>query len=741
MSLHDDSSGIAGGLPADERRRRQREAWLILGGTLVFIGLTWFTVAGAPGGGTLGNSTVSFLLINVNLLLLILVVFLVTRNLVKLIAERRRGIFGSRLRSRLVAAFLVITLGPSVLLFLVAQGFLQAVFSSWFNVRVESALRGSVQVSQSYYQFAANNALHFARELAGQLGAQRSPEEQQRDWAGHLEAKRAEYDLAVVELWNEGNGPAFVARSASAGAAPAASRASILRAFSGEEVAETQRWGRSDLVRVAVPVRDANGSIVAVLAVAYWVPRSVAELTRQIARSYAEYRQLEILRQPIKNSYILTLGLITLMLIFSGTWFGIRQARRIAKPLLELAEGTREVARGNWGYRLDPPGDQEIALLVEAFNQMTAELEKTNRELVERRAYVERLLSNIGAGVLSLDSRGSVTTVNPAAERILGVSAAAIIGKQWREVFAGSHWQRLRDLIDEVVARPEREIQRQLQVATPLDARVVLVTATPLVEGASDSQGLMLFFEDVTHLMRVQRMEAWREVARRLAHEIKNPLTPIQLSAQRLQKRLLPLVASEERAVVEECTAAIVQEVEHLKRLVTEFSRFARLPAVQLRPSEVNALVEETLRVFRDSHPRVEFVFCAAQGLPLVDLDRDAVKRALWNLLDNAVAAVAKETSPRIEVRTDYDRDAASVRIEVADNGSGVPNEIKARLFEPYFSTKPEGTGLGLAIVASIVAEHQAYVRVFDNQPKGARFVLEFPVRSSAVLHPPALAV
>lgn len=719
-------------VPREERRRRRREAWLILLSTAVFIALTWLEVSRTPEGGMAENSTFSFLLINVNLLLLILLVFLVTRNLVKLVAERRRGIFGSRLRSRLVAAFLLITLGPSVLLFFVAQGFLQAVFDSWFNVRVESALRGSVEVSQSYYQFAANNAFHFARQLAAEAGRNWGQRPQNEDWAFWLEGKRAEYGLALAELWDRAGQRVAAVRASELGRSPHMTEAQVQQVLANGELAETQRWGRSDLVRVALPIRDEHGEVIGAIGVGYWVPRSVSEMTRSIARSYEAYRQLDILRQPIKNSYILSLALITLVLIFSGTWFGIRQARRISKPLLELAEGTREVARGNWSYRIEPPGDQEIALLVQAFNQMTEELQKTNSELVERRQYVENLLANIGAGVVSVAPSGVITTVNPAAERMLGLRASDVSGRAWKEVFVGTDHGKLHELLAEALAQPGRELQRQIQLVSGDSPRVVLVTVTPLFETRTGAHGVMLFFEDVTHLMRIQRMEAWREVARRLAHEIKNPLTPIQLSAQRLQKRLVSGLPAEERGVLEECTQIIVHEVDQLKRLVTEFSRFARLPAVQLVPTDVNVVVEETVRLFRNSHPEVEFVFSAVSGMPLVELDRDAVKRVLWNLLDNAVAACSSTRNPKIEVRTEHVADAGLVRIEIADNGCGMTSEVKARLFEPYFSTKSDGTGLGLAIVASILAEHQAYVRVFDNVPRGARFVIDFPVRAGA---------
>ncbi|GIW43991.1 MAG: PAS domain-containing sensor histidine kinase [Candidatus Binatia bacterium] len=718
--------------PEEERRRRRVESWLILVSAILFLGLVWWEVARDPAAasaGPLSNNVVSFLLINVNLLLLILLVFLVTRNVVKLVWERRRGIFGSRLRTRLVTAFVALTLAPSILLFLVAQGFLQSAFNAWFNSRVEAALHGSVGVAQSYYQFAANHALRFSREIgrqSRQLGLWADGREDElQNW---LARKREEYGLGSVEVWDferQNEVRATGADSASLPEISADARRTVAR---GNDVAETHRWGKADVVRVGVPVTDTSGQVVGAVWATYVVPRSVADTVRTIARSFEEYRQLNVIRQPIKNSYILTLALLTLVLIFSATWFGIRQARNITRPLLQLAEGTREIARGNWSYRIEPATDEEIAVLVDSFNQMTNDLEKTNLELVERRNYVENILANIAAGVISVDHLGRISSVNPAAERMLGLSFSRVAGIRVEEVFHRQQWAPLLEMVREASDQSQHEIQRQMHIATGESPLTALVTARSLRDAAGEFKGVILFFEDVTHLLRIQRMEAWREVARRLAHEIKNPLTPIQLSAQRLQRRLAASLSGRDRVVLDECVHVIVEQVEEVKKLVSEFSRFARLPAAQLAPGNLNEIVEESLVLFRQAHPDIEFVFAGDPFLPSIDLDRETLKRALVNLLDNAVAACHQigDGERKVTVSTLYLGESQTVRLEVADTGCGMTPEVKARLFEPYFSTKKDGTGLGLAIVSSILAEHQAYIRVADNLPRGSRFVIDF---------------
>jgi two-component system nitrogen regulation sensor histidine kinase NtrY len=721
-------------LPADEVRRRRREGVIIAATAMLFVVFALFEtrLPRFSNSSSLSGNVIFFLLINLNLTLLVLLIFLVTRNLVKLIFERRRGILGSRLRTRLVLAFVGLSLFPATLLFFVAQGFLTAVFDNWFNVRVESSLKGSLDVAQSYYQFAANNALRFGREL-GQQADRRGlwAAARRADLQRFVQEKQTE--LGVAGLQFIGPNRVSLARAASeepGHVLPPAPADVLDELFTGQEVARTQPFGKGDIVRAGVPVRDAAGEVIGAVTVDYLVPRNVSQKARDISRSYREYRQLVGMKQPIKNGYILTLALITLVVIFSATWFGFQQAKGITIPLQRLAEGTREVAQGNWSYRIEPGSDEETAVLVDSFNQMTADLQQIHSELVERRKYVENILANIGAGVASLSHKGAVTMLNRAAEGMLGLHLAHVRGKHWTEAFQGPHLRSVGEIIGEALASPEHEIERQIKLTGGDHIITALVTVRTLTDDAGTARGVMLFFEDVTHLLRVQRMEAWREVARRLAHEIKNPLTPIQLSAQRLRKRYGAQLAREDGAVFEECTRTIIGQVEELKRLVNEFSMFARLPAVQLTPHDMNDVVADALVLFRQGHPDIAFTFHNGQDLPPVDLDREAIRRALINMLDNAVAACqGAADGARIEVVTSYLEARGVVRLEVADNGCGMSRDVKLRLFEPYFSTKKEGTGLGLAIVASVVADHQGYIRVQDNHPRGSRFILDFPSR------------
>jgi len=730
-------------LPADEIRRRRREVIIIALTALVFLVFAIFETRFArfSNSSSLWSNIVFFLLINFNIILLVLLIFLVTRNLVKLIFERRRGIFGSRLRTRLSLAFVGLSLVPSVLLFFVAEGFLHVAIESWFNVRVESSIAGSLDVAQSYYQFAANNSLYFARNLSRQTAeAGLLAPDRAGDLRQFVQQKLQDLNLAGLEVFASDRTSLARASTAEMGRRPPPAGSDILaELFNGQDIARTYSFGKGDIVRTGVPVRAADGTLIGAVAVDYVVPRNVSKKARDISRAYEEYRQLSGMKQPIKNGYILTLVLITLVVIFSAMWFGFQQAKSITIPLRRLAEGTREVAQGNWNHRIEAGSDEETAVLVDSFNQMTAELQQIHSELIERRKYVENILANIAAGVVSLSRDGAVTMLNRAAENMLGVRLSQARGKHWSQVFSRPDLRKVAEVINEAVASPGQQRERQIKLTGGEQVLTALVTTTSLADDAGTPRGVMLFFEDVTHLLRVQRMEAWREVARRLAHEIKNPLTPIQLSAQRLRKRYTKELAQQDGALFDECTRTIVGQVEELKRLVNEFSMFARLPAVELSFQDLNAVVDETLVLFRQAHPEIVFAFTPAEALPPLELDREAIKRALINILDNAVAACqAAPDSGRIEVSVTHSPARGTVVLEVADNGIGMSREAKLRLFEPYFSTKKEGTGLGLAIVSAIVADHQAYIRVQDNQPRGSRFSIDFPLRRPAEVVRPA---
>jgi len=737
-----EASGPARRAPSSEARRRRREVVFILLAALAVVLFVLFE-ARAPRferSGSVGTDVILVALINLNLILLGLLVFLVGRNVVKLVLDRRRRILGSRLRTRLVLAFLGIALMPAILLFTVAQGFVSNSIEDWFNAQVEDALEGSLDVAHSYYEDVAARALGFARGLSEQVGKDdllATGKGKQSALATMLGKRREEYQLDLVEAFTAEARVAHNRRDdLDAGLGLAASAPLVRRALAGEQATAVDPVGAADVIRAAVPVLR-GGKVVGVVVVTSYVPRSVVKRREEIDRSFTEYLRLKIQRGPIRTAYTITLVLVTLVVLFAAIWVGFYVARGITVPIERLAQGTRAVAQGNLDYAITRQGDDEIGTLVDSFNSMTADLKTGRAELDARRRDLEIVLANIGAGVISADAQGRVVTVNDAAEALLGVDAPQSVGRMVDDLFSGEARTRVRPVISALLGGSRgvgpATVERRIRVGRGGQEVSVVLTATRLPDEESGPQGLVLFLEDVTHLLRMERMEAWREGARRIAHEIKNPLTPIQLAAQRLRRRY----AAELRdgaTVLEECTTTIIAQVDELKALVDQFSTFARLPTRERSPENLNRLVEEALVLFRTGYEGIDFDFRPAAGLPELDLDQKAVRRVIVNLLDNAVAACrggsddADGVRHRITLATALDSRRELVRLEVADDGVGMTPEVRERLFEPYFSTKADGTGLGLAIVSAIVADHNGFVAVHDNVPRGSRFVIEFPV-------------
>jgi len=717
----------------DEAKRRKREGLAILITSLVVLAFAFFEVQlpDVSSEYSLSNNIVFFLLININIILLILLVFLVVRNLVKLVFERKRGILGSRLRVRLVIAFVGLSLVPTLLLFVIAGGFVTRSFERWFDIQVETALQGSLEIGQTYYQNSANNALFYARQLSRRVTEQGLFESGRRsDLKEFIQIKQREYNLGTVELFSPDHLPVVVAFNdqVPTGVSIKAEADFLNRALRGLEVTRTQAFGEGDVIRGGVPIYDSGKRIQGVVVVDYYVPKSITKRALEISRSYEQYKHLGFLKNPVKNSYILTLLLITLVIIFAATWFGLYLAKGITIPIQQVAAGTHEVAHGNWDYQIEAAGDDELGTLVESFNQMTRDLKKSNLELLRRGKFVETLLANITAGVIAVDPNGKITSWNKAAEQMLGVDGSAALGKYYREAFETEPLMVMRDLIDNLKDRESSETELQIQL--PDHLLTVFATAATLRDDANDSLGIMIFLEDITQIQKVQRMEAWREVARRIAHEIKNPLTPIQLSAERLRKRYAKLLQGD-GAVLDKCTTTIIQQVVELKNLVNEFSQFARLPTAQPVLNDLNVIVQDALFLFKEGHNHIDFEFRQGE-LPALELDREQIKRVMINLLDNAVAAVGG--GGHVQIATAYDRTRNTVYLEVADDGCGMAAEARVRIFEPGFSTKKQGTGLGLTIVNQIVEDHRGYIRVRNNEPRGTRFVIEFPVREQGAL-------
>jgi two-component system nitrogen regulation sensor histidine kinase NtrY len=682
-----------------------------------------------------------FTFININIILLLLLFFLVIRNLVKLIFERKQRILGAKLRTKLVAAFVSLSLVPTLLLFLVAVGFITSSMEKWFSVQVEQSLQGSLEVAQTYYRDFANNAIHYGRQISRSISQKDLVDGKKTDGLKNfMERQRIEYNLGIIEIFSKDLKQVAMVTDADIpdNPLPAPNKELLEESLKGKEVSKTRVLGSGELITGVVPIYafpSGKGSVIGAVVTNFYVPKSLAAKMVGISKAFRDYKHLKILRKPIKSSYLMALLMVTLLIIFSATWFGFYLAKGITIPIQQLAEGTEKVASGDLDFHIDIAAKDEIGKLVNSFNKMTHDLkagkdqlEKTNIDLEQRKEYIEIILKSIAAGVISIDKEGSISTINKSAERMLGIEGDKVLGKRYREVLNPEYREVAKEWIREINSTRKDTIEKQVTVNSKGQSLTLLVHITVLRSETGSFMGIVAIFDDLTQLVKAQRVAAWREVARRIAHEIKNPLTPIQLSAQRLRKRYGDKL-TEDGAVFDECTNTIMKQTGELKELVDEFSNFARMPAAKPNPNNLSEIINEVLLLFKQAHKDITFEHTCEDGIPIMNLDRDQIKRVMINLFQNAVSAIeTTDNGGEVVVRTGYNDELQMITTEVRDTGCGIPEEDKARLFEPYFSTKKSGTGLGLAIVNTIVSDHNGYIRVKDNLPKGTKFIIELPV-------------
>ncbi|MBN1664729.1 MAG: HAMP domain-containing protein [Deltaproteobacteria bacterium] len=723
-----------------ERRKRRRERILIVVTLLLIVILSFLEnhISRQSAFPPVGNNILIFGLINVNIVLILLLVFLITRNVVKLVFELRQGIIGSKLRTKLVAAFVGLSLIPTVLLFLVSINFLSYSIDHWFNLKIGNALKNTVEVAQTYYQQAADHAKFYARQISSDIKANRLYEQERENYLRTLlEQRLKSYNIGSIEIYFDNRpGNIMVGASDIKEIKPTILSPQVREeVYTGKEVFSVNQSDSGDVVRGLAPIYSVAGTreVIGVVVVSNYLSRDLGAKMAVISNASEEYSQLTLLKNPIKQSYIITLALVTLLIIFSSIWFGVFLAKGITDPIQDLAEATRRIAAGNLDHQINVVADDEIGVLVDSFNQMTVDLKKSsenletaNVDLENRRKYMETVLRNVSAGVISIDKDGLITTINRAAEKLFGINTDAILNRHYEEVLGAEHLTIVRQLLTEIKESSDGFIERQVEVTLPEKSITVLMTTTLIENEEGNDMGMVVVFEDLTQLQMIERAAAWREVARRMAHEIKNPLTPVQLSAQRLQKKYGDKLG-EDGAVFQECTKTIIDQVEVLKNLVNEFSKYARMPVTNMTLNDLNHVITDSVLLFQDAHKDITFNFSQGADMPKLNIDAEKIKRVMVNLLDNAVAAMNTEGSV-IDVRTSYDETARRVCVEVADNGCGVPSKYKMKVFEPYFSTKKTGSGLGLAIVSSIISDHHGNVSVRDNDPCGTVVSFDFPV-------------
>lgn len=687
-----------------------------------------------------GNNLFVFLLVNLLVVILCVLVFLVGRNVVKLIFDRRRNILGSKLRLRLVAAFVGLALVPTSLLFVLSSDLLSQAMEGWFSNHVEASVEGAVELAQSHFSWLKKRSLSDTEQVARLVGEAGS--------IGNaalvelLERRRQEFDFFSLRLFERPEAPPLEVTNAAATidsfSEPPVESGELVKAFAGETVVTSEEKSPSHFVRVYLPVSFPGRH--GVLMSATRISPEVAHALRAVTDSFNEYEQLKFFRQPLRLGYLLTLAMITLLVLFSAIWFAFYLARELVVPIQRLAEGTEAVARGNYDFQIRASGDDEIGSLVRSFNKMTSDLRGSREEVEQRRLYTETILANLAVGVIGLDPGRQVTSVNAAAARIFELPEEAMLGRGIAEVLKPGDFEQIETLLGAIAGWESGAVltsdvaECELTVVSQGRELKIICTAGKILDVHGRWLGTVLLLDDITDLSKAQHMSAWREVAQRIAHEIKNPLTPIQLSAQRLQRLLS---GGDVAPAVKESTQAIVENVDSIKRLANEFSHFARMPTAEFTVADINHLITDAIAPFAENHSDIVFQFIADSRVPDVTMDREQIRRCVINLIDNAIGAVSaappQGEGARIVVRTDYDKRRKFVLLEVADNGPGISHADKTRIFEPYFTTKEGGTGLGLAIVTSIVSDHQGYIRCYDNTPRGAKFVVELPVTPRVV--------
>jgi hypothetical protein len=682
-------------------------------------------------------------------LLFVALTFVLLRNLLKLFAERRLGVLGAKFRTRMVAGALLLSFVPVMVMYWFAYGLMNRSIDKWFSTPVEEVRADTHAMASLLADYAAQNARAEAAAIAASPDAQRG-------FSGHgFSPVVAEFQNHEITLQG---GFAVAVQGGNAEAsfnAPAPwpllkSKLPLADAVAGNSAQFT--WDQTEYTLGGARI-GSDGLIL----IAIPLPKTFSQTVRQVETSQQRYFELAHERRLVRRTYMGLLLLLTMMVLFVSTWLALFLSKLVTRPLAALAEATQEISNGRLDYRIDVNAADEIGDLVRSFNHMAEELETSRRqieassrdasaanaELDQRRRQMETILESIPTGVLSLDAGRCVTHANQALLRIFHPEGYAegeymLRGARLADVFSAEVLQDLEPLL----RRADRMgmTTSQMEMTLPRTSLNVAVTVATL-RHQNDRSGYVIVFEDLSDLLKAQKQTAWREVARRVAHEIKNPLTPIALSAERIQRHLDRAVTPDKASleIVRTCAETIASAVETVRRLVDEFSALARFPTSNPQPADINSVIESALSMFNGRLDGIGIRKSLAPDLPKVLADTEAMKRAVANLVDNAAEAMQDSLVKEIEITTSLVVSRDAVEITIADSGHGVTKELKERLFLPYFSTRKRGTGLGLAIVSRVIDEHHGSIRVEENRPAGTRFIVELPVVAEVTVSAPSI--
>ncbi len=662
------------------------------------------------------------ILLGINALATILLVGLITKNLITLIKQYRQRQVGSRLTAKLVIMFVILSVTPVSIVYYFSLDFLQRGIDSWFDVRVGEALSDSLELSKASLEERMNDLVDDVRHQASELI-------NTSDGLAALKLNELRLDSKSSELTLFHYSGHIIASST-------ANTKQLIPFRLKEKTVTKARKGESDFglipftdknegnIRILIAVPVASQDPVAegrVLQALYPVSARMNSLAATVQTAFSDYNELTYLRKPLKYSFILTLSLVLMLSILSAIWAAFFYAHHLVAPVTNLVKGTLAVAKGDYNIRLPLPGNDDLGTLVRSFNDMMQQLataresaEMSQRQLESSHSYLQGVLANLTSGVLTLDTHHNLITSNITASQILGVDLSHYIDREL-EVIVDDHTflYLFLDAIKPHLIKNNNQWTEEITLFAKEGRQVIMCRGTTLPDG-----GFVIVFDDVTQSLQSQRNAAWGEVARRLAHEIKNPLTPIQLSAERLRHKYLKTMSAEDAEVLDRSTNTIVQQVETLKQMVKAFSDYARMPAVELKTIDLNQLVNEVLDLYQDTKTNVQIKTQLDTTMPHIEADINRMRQLLTNLVKNALEAMEDQPEGELNITTECAKKAAChyVELRIKDSGPGIPHDMFSTLFEPYITSKPKGSGLGLAIVKKIVEEHGGVLWAQNNQ-------------------------
>ena len=663
--------------------------------------------------------------LNLNLLLILLLLFLITRIVLKAYIEKRRGIWGSGLKKRLTSTLLFISIVPSFTLFLLATGFFYVSMDRWFSQQVEDTMESALELSQFHYEEL------FQRHL--RIGARMVEQIEKKDMMGNEKELRKFLDqyetthvLGYLAIYDPSTGQ--IIRASGSDKLDGIVRTQFKTLMRSETSRDIIPSGEGELLIVSMRIKNGTqgaGAPSPMLLLGDTIKIKGTERMKQIAVASKEFRESRVFKKVVKYSFFIPLFLITILTIFVSLWVGIKMATEITVPIEKMKEGAEIIAKGKFDINLEERGKDEISTLVRAFNSMARELQIAKDEIESKSRSLEFVLNNVAAGIISTDKKGIIRLANSAARHILGIDRENIEGMSLREIFGNDFRSLTKSFLRETRAAGGKSITMDLRLNLKKDVTYLRASLTALKDEAGKVAGFIIAFDDITHVVRAEKLATWQEVARKLTHEIKNPLTPIILSAQRIRRKIMGSSTGNEKAVLDQTTSVIIRSVDDIKEIVNELTKLTHTSQAKTL-EDLNVIVEETVDLYRNLYHNISMSFTPGD-IPRVRVDRDALKRAFINLITNAVKAIDSGTG-NIDVLTRFDSPKRAGIIEFADTGKGISDEDKEKIFDPYFTKEKDGTGLGLAIVHSIILDHHGKIRVEDNHPRGAKFIIELPI-------------